>query len=113
MDKVLNLSEEAINRYFTTLSQFGYKNYTSVDQILALFFIEELLNGTFSQFMTEEDYQTIVNSLYCLVGSDCMISFPTFASYDSLMHKTHTDPLRITQDSILRNSTNENLRIEA
>lgn len=38
MDKMLEISEEAITRYFTTLSQFGYKKYSDVDKIIVLFY---------------------------------------------------------------------------
>ena len=45
MDKMLEISEEAITRYFTTLSQFGYKKYSDVDKIIVLLFMEEMLAG--------------------------------------------------------------------
>lgn len=113
MDEVTKISEEAIQRYFNALSQFGYKKYSDVDRLLVLLFIEEVLTYDFSMFITEEDYKIIVNALYCLYGSNCMIDFPAFASYDSLVHKSKDRSLRITEDSILRVCQGDYFRAEA
>lgn len=114
MDKMLEISEEAITRYFTTLSQFGYKKYSDVDKIIVLFFMEEMLAGEMSYYVTQDDYRNIVNVLYCLAGSTCMIDFPMFESYDTLVHSNkRTFVLRITEDSILRNTEDDNFRVEA
>ena len=43
MDKITSLSVASINNYFHTLSVLGYKNYNSVNKLLVLLFIEELL----------------------------------------------------------------------
>lgn len=114
MDEVTKISSDAIQRYFTALSQFGYKKYSDVERLLVLLFIEETLSHDFVDFITEEDYKVIVNALYCLYGSNCMIDFPSFANYDSLVHKTkvHLVP-RITEDSILRVCEKDMLRVEA
>ena len=114
MDEVTKISNDAIQRYFTILSQFGYKKYSDVERLLVLLFIEETLSHDFVDFITEEDYKVIVNALYCLYGSNCMIDFPSFANYDSLVHKTkvHLVP-RITEDSILRVCEKDILRVEA
>lgn len=114
MEEVTKLSTEAIQRYFTTLSQFGYKKYSDVDRMIALLFMEEILAHDFSEFITEDDYKHIVNALYCLAGSTCLIDFPEFANYDSLVHKTkvYLTP-RITEDSILRICERDMIRVEA
>ena len=113
MDEVTIISAEAIQRYFTTLSNFGYKKYSDVDKLLVLIFIEETLSHDFAQFITEEDYGIITNALYCLYGSNCMIEFPKFSNYDSLVHETkvHLTP-RITEDSILRVCEKDLIRVE-
>ena len=114
MDKMLEISEEAITRYFTTLSQFGYKSYSDVDKLMVLVFMEEMLAGELSYFVTEEDYRYIINALYCLAGSTCMIDFPMFESYDSLVHVTKAGYIpRITEDSILRSTQEDEFRVEA
>lgn len=114
MEEVTKLSAEAIQRYFTTLSQFGYKSYTDVDKMTVLFFLEEVLAYDFLDFITEDDYRHIVNALYCMFGSTCLIGFPEFANYDSLIHKTkvHLTP-RITEDSVLRTCEKDIMRVEA
>ncbi len=113
MDELLNISEEAIIRYFTTLSQFGFKQYTDVERIMILFFIEEMLTHEFADFITEKDYRDIVNALYCLYGSTCMIEFPSFETIDSLVHSTNRDYTpRVTEDDALRGTQEGILRVE-
>lgn len=114
MDELTKISEEAIQRYFNTLSKFGYIKYSDVDKLLVLLFMEETLAHDFVDFITEDDYKIIVGSLYHLYGSNCMIEFPTFNNYDSLVHKTKVNRTpRITEDSMLRVSQNNLNRIEA
>lgn len=143
MDEVTRISAEAIQRYFTTLSQFGYKKYSDVDKLLVLLFIEEILSQGFLQYITEEDYKVITNALYCLYGSNCMIEFPNLSCRESAIpdsiipggnnpgggggpndpnNPNNPDPdypggngyfnPRITEDSILRISEIDFIRIE-
>lgn len=67
----------SLGRYFSTLSYTGYKSYNKVYSLLIMIFIEELLCGPMSEFITEEDYSTISNGVNCLYG-DCMIPYPTY-----------------------------------
>lgn len=71
-----NEVSSALNRYFSTLSHTGYKSYSEVNKLLVLIFIEELLCGSMSEFITEEDYKLIYLSITCLNGS-CMIPYPS------------------------------------
>lgn len=68
---------EALDRYFSILAHTGYKSYSQVYNLLVITFIEELLCGPMSEFITEEDYKTIHNSVACIYGS-CMIPFPSY-----------------------------------
>lgn len=114
MDEITIISAEAIQKYFTSLSYFGYKKYSDVDRLLVLMFIEETLANDFAQFITEEDYRIITDALYCLYGSNCMIDFPKFSNYDSLIHESRVSLTpRITEDSILRVCEKDLIRIEA
>ena len=108
------MTETALSRYFKALHTLGYKSYNDVNKLLVLSLIEELLTSDFSYYITEEDYKSIVNSLYCIMGNNCMIDFPSYATWDNLIHKTSVDvTYRITEDSILRNTEGSNIRIEA
>ena len=40
MDRLDNLAYTGVNNYFKALSTFGYKNYTEVNKLLVLLFIE-------------------------------------------------------------------------
>lgn len=88
MEELTKLSAESIQKYFTSLSQFGYKNYTDVYRMIVLLFIEEIVTHKFLEFITEKDYNDILKSLNCLVGSNCLIDFPKYANYDDVVHNT-------------------------
>lgn len=69
---LINLSYEALHRYFTRLAQSGYIKYIDVDAITVLLYIQEIVREDLS---TEE--QAIVNkALSCLYGSSCLIPYP-------------------------------------
>lgn len=114
MDNLLETCEEAVIRYFTTLAQFGYKNYGAVDTLILLLFIEELLNGELSYFVKETDYKIIVDTLYCLASRTCMIDLSVLSLDDTIMHPSLNElTLRISEDTVLRNTQDENFRVEA
>lgn len=72
--ELINEVSNALNRYFSILSHIGYKSYSEVDKLLVLTFMEELLCGPLSKFITEEDYRCIYSSIECLQGS-CVIPY--------------------------------------
>lgn len=113
MEQVTKISEKAVGKYFSTLSKLGNKKYSDVNKLLALLFIEELLDSQdYLFYINEEDYRVITNALYCLYGKGCMIDFPTYDVFDSIVHATSiTSKSRITEDSILRNTQDLQMRI--
>nr|DAG91959.1 MAG TPA: hypothetical protein [Crassvirales sp.] len=116
MDDITNIAEEALKRYFNALSKLGYKNYNDVSKLLVLLFIEELLTSEFSFYITESDYKSITNALYCIMGNNCLIDLPSYATYDSLFHYNSNYleyiKCRITEDSIIRSTEDSNIRIK-
>lgn len=107
-DEVYN----SVNRYFSVLSHIGYKPDKEVDQLLVFTFLEEMLYGPLEQFITEEDYKTITNSLYCIYGS-CMIPFPDYKkSFDSTVNRM-LDEYRITETGVLRSLESSELRVKS
>ena len=111
MDNITAISSEAFERYFNTLSKLGYKSYSDVDKLLVLSIIEDILSGELSFFVTEGDYRSITNAIYCIMGNNCLIDLPSYDTWDSAIHEnknrgsyrlTEGDILRITEDSIFR-----------
>ena len=74
--KFPNIVSSSLERYFSSLSHIGYKSYSEVNKLLVLLFIEEILCGPMSEFITEEDRKSIYSATVCLYGS-CMIPYPT------------------------------------
>lgn len=117
MDNVTNIANEALRRYFNALSKLGYKDYNDVAKLLVLLFIEELLTSEFSFYVTEEDYRSITNTLYCIMGNNCLIDPPSYTTYDSLFHDNPNYleyiRYRITEDSTIRITEDFDFRVEA
>lgn len=102
MEEILDLSYEAVVRYFTTLQQFGYKNYGEVDKLLALVGIQELTDMC-SDFITEQDFKYIMQAVNCLSGTTCLIDFPTYPEGLSMIHKSKVNYLtRLGEDTLIR-----------
>ena len=113
MDELTKLSAEAIQRYFTSLSQFGYKSYTDVYRLIVLLFIEEIMVHKFSDFITEKDYNDILKALNHLAGCSCLIDFPKYANYDELVHNNRLYlRTRATEENSLRFDDRDVIRIE-
>lgn len=113
MDNVTNIANESLSRYFNTLSKLGYKNYDDVTKLLVLLFIEELLTSELSLYVTESDYRSITNALYCIMGNNCLINLPSYTTWDSLFHdNSKYIRYRITEDSTIRSTEDFNFRVE-
>ena len=116
MDSISKMSNEALSRYFSTLSTLGYKSDQSVFKLLVILFIEELLTGEFSQFVTEDDYRDITKAIYCIIGNSCLVDFPSYTTWDSLFHfdynQLYHKRYRITEDSVLRKTEDSLFRVE-
>lgn len=103
---------DAVNRYFSVLSHIGYKSYSEVDKLLIMSFIEELLDGPMSQFVTEKDYIVITNGLYCLYGT-CMIPFPEYKRAAASITHNLLEEYRITETGKLRASETQEQRVKS
>lgn len=103
---ITNEAYNALIKYFESLTYIGYKSYSEVYQLLALLFIEEILEGPMSEFITDNDYKAITDAMYCLYGSNCMIPFPSYLEGRSTINTKVKDSFRITETEILRESYN-------
>lgn len=111
MEELKNIAYIGICNYFQTLATFGYKSYSEVYKLIVLLFIEDLLRGPLSIYVTECDYRTIANVLYCLFGSTCLIPYPEFVVDTSLVQSLNIETPRISEDSIIRFSEDELIRL--
>lgn len=73
-----NITYNTLVRYFTNLSNTGYRKNSDVIKVLLLSSINKLLNNDFRGFITEEDYRKIEKALYCLYGNSCLIPYPDY-----------------------------------
>lgn len=100
MDDLQALSLNALDKYFKVLNITGYKN---TNNLLALLFICKMLNNNcFNIYITNEDYDNMLQAINCL--SDCLIDMPTYENYrDNIYCKKHiTDDYIRTTDSSVR-----------
>ena len=82
MDDVLY---ESCLRYFTSLSNYGFRNDEEVKKLLFYVFIQELVNTT-SIVISEEDYKHLENALYCIYGTTCLIPYPKYCENPMYLH---------------------------
>lgn len=67
---------KALEMYFFTLRQVGYKSYEEVKKLLFLVAVNEIIDGDFNGGLSEEDYRDINAAVYCIYGTDCMFPYP-------------------------------------
>lgn len=72
-------------RYFTSLSNYGFRNEEEVKKLLFYVFIQELVNTT-SIEISEEDYKHLENALYCMYGTTCLIPYPDYCERPMYAH---------------------------
>ncbi len=72
-----DLLYESCSRYFTNLSNYGYRRNEDVKKLLFYVFVNELVNTT-SVVITEDDYRSLEKALYCLYGTTCLIPYPNY-----------------------------------
>lgn len=107
--ELLNEAYNSVNHYFNLLRKMGYRSYNEVNKLLVFIFIQELLDGDMSYYITEEDYNTINSALYCLYGT-CSIPYPSYRrSLDSIVNKL-PDKYRVTSNGTLRGTQEGSLR---
>lgn len=106
-----NILSNGLDRYFNTLGNVGYISDNRVFKLWIYLFIAELLDNEFASYITEGDYEYIVNALECL--TDCMIDRVSYREYndkiyDKNLHlgftprKSMGNVLRISEDSMIR-----------
>lgn len=78
VDVMDEITFEAVNKYFTHLSNVGYFSQSNIDKLLLLTFIQEMIDNDFRGLILEEDYDYINKALYCLYGSSCLIPYPDY-----------------------------------
>lgn len=108
---VTNEAYNAITSYFSILSHIGYKPDEDVNKLVVFIFIEEMLYGRLSEYITEEDYNIIIDSIECLYGS-CMIPYPDYkAGYSEVINRMNNS-YSITEEGIMRKTGYQKLRLK-
>ena len=61
----------SLDLYYTALRHLGYIKYNTVDKLLVLIFISELLEGKYIDMVSEEAYRAINKALESINGTAC------------------------------------------
>lgn len=102
----------SLNNYFEVISKTGYKPYSEVHKLLVYLFIEEILTGDMSLFITENDYKSIEGAVECLYGT-CLIPYPDYRRGMSSEYNPILDQYRISESEVFRNTENNELRVKS
>lgn len=102
----------AIRTYYDYVEDTGYVKRGAVNDILALLFVEEIINSDMNIYVTDADLNTMRRFLIGVYGASCFIDWPDylelwpqrgselsgneadFRSDGSYMRVTHTGKLR-------------------
>lgn len=107
LDYILNNS---LNKYFSALKKVGYIANTTILRILTIIIINELLSD-FKDYITDSDYNTLVDKVYCIANAECMIDTPNFRSYEDSIYNLGNSKKDNLDQSIINILENSNLLI--
>lgn len=110
MEDLINQSSESLNRYFNTLSKFGYIDYTQVNKLLVLLLIEDIIEGDLVELISEEDYKILSNCLCCLYGTSCLIPYPEYLNLTQMPKTFATGKFKITEECMIKSTECDNIR---
>lgn len=68
----------ALTKYFNHLTNVGYFKQSEVNKLIILTFLQEMVEGSFEDLLTLEDFGNINKVLYCLFGNSCMTPYPSY-----------------------------------
>ena len=102
----------SVERYYSTLNNTGYYPDKELFKLLAYIFIEEILYGELSVFVTDKDYNSINKALNCLYGT-CMIPYPDYLKGIDYKADRLFDEYRYSETDIIRFTELDNLRVKA
>jgi len=92
-----NFVYSAFDSYFSTLSKLGYMKEGSVDSLLVLDFLYNLIYHDYRGYIKEQDYHTIERALNCLYGTNCLIPYPDYLKMGKLKLGEMTEVLSRTK----------------
>lgn len=105
-DQTPQMALDALEQYFTILESTGYLSYGLVFKLLMLLMADEWLNSQLNFYITEDDYNTISQFIYCLIGN-CLIPYPEYKKNVGIVGSPVLMPgngnrFRITEQDLIR-----------
>ena len=113
MEELNLITLNAISGYYNNLKYLGYVDQYETNNIIILSFINDLIN-TFSQSITNSDYDNIIKAIQCLSDKSCFISAPHFLTQESLFKDSNyykQKSFRLSEDSLFRLTEDNDQRI--
>jgi hypothetical protein len=112
MTNILDITSDALNTYFQVIKHKGYLKKSEVNKVLIISFIEEILDAKFCDFITEDDYNSIINAINRICSNSSIVKFPSFDVYTDLIQDIRIyNNCRMTEDNNLRMSQSGNVRV--
>lgn len=104
LDNISGISSKGIMNYFEYLFTFGYMDYNNVYRLLAVLFIDDLLQSDMKEFITQKDYRTLVNTIHCQLQNTCLFGDKVEIIGDMALIPRLTEDaiIRITEDGMVR-----------
>ena len=102
-------SFDSLVKYFNVLGETGYISNSITDSLIIYLFINDILTGPLGQYVTEEDYKTILQVVDCLKDG-CIIPFEVTRG-DMLYGVWPYCSIRVTDTGSFMLNTNNNFRL--
>ena len=113
MDEFNNITYRAIAYYYKQLENLGYMPTEDLDKIRALDAINDIIN-IFPQYITEDDYLSIMKALACLHTSSSFLDFPHFLTQESIFKESNRVKqyqYSLSEDSLFRLTEDDRKRL--
>ena len=102
-DNLIKFTNESLIRYFTALSQFGYKSYCDVGKLPALIFLQEYLQK-YQEYITEADYNEVLKAMECLYGTSCLMPYQYYQTNQATFNTYAGSNVQSTEASGIKNT---------
>jgi len=111
MDEFNYIISDNLDKLFSKLSRLGTLDSCTINNSIAVIFLWELLDS-YSAYITEEDYTSILRAINCISSNICSIALPTFNQYKTYLNtRTIPNTIKLTEDSLGRFLENGRQRV--
>lgn len=101
-------TSKVLDKYFNDLKHSGFINTKTVNKLLLLVHINNILNNKDGYYLSETEYRKLSKLFSSLEGSHCLLTYEKYQSNipknlvptNRLVRVTHMEDIRIMEDRV-------------